>query len=194
MSAPSRGALVACAALAATAGLVWYANEVGAFRELKFDLRKLPKGTKFLVKGYRGDYSEAKPHINALPVETEQIVAIYWDDPRLMGNRCRYSIGIVCGKQPEVEAKLKSEGGWTECEIESDLEILYCAVPYTGTVSGIVASIRVYPAWVEEAKKRGKAHGPIVKVTSKKAGLIEFNFLTMPPPPSSFSRAMDKIA
>ena len=179
-------------------GGLWLAHQHGIFHTITFNLVNVSKGKKFLVKGHRGEYRDAKQYFNELPESTKQMVGIFWDDPRIMGKRCRYSVGIVCAEEQEeesaseVELRKKDDGEWKDCEIDSNLEALYCSFPYTGSISTIIASIRVYPLWVEEAKKRGKGHGPIIRITTKEKGLIEFYFLTAPPP-SSFAKAMERI-
>ena len=173
------------------------ASRIGAFTKVEFKLKKLPKGSKFIVKGHRGEYRDAKTHVNSLPGTSDSSAVIYWDDPRIMGKRCRFSVGIPCtDSNATAEAAMSQESGWTEVETEEDMEALYCAFPYTGPLSAIVAAIRVYPQWVEETLRLGKGHGPIVKITpAKSGGFIEFYFLTMPPAsPSSFMSCMSSIA
>jgi hypothetical protein len=178
-------------------GTLWYS---GLFSTFKFSLTHLKKNNKakLWLKGcYRGRYRDAANYVRKLEKELKytNTVVIFWDDPRIVGeNRCRFSVGIVL-EQDEIEGgellkeKLKD---WIPVQQDTDLEAIYTSLPYTNSLSNIIAAARVYPAWVEECKRLGKGHGPIVKITNKSKGFIEFYFLTMPPPPS-FAKSMEYV-
>jgi hypothetical protein len=198
ISGPSSGHTVA-AALAFTAAVagLWFLNSVHTFTKPQFSIKTLPKGSKYLVKGYRGQYRDAKKYAEGLPKSVASSwVALYWDDPRIMHDRCRFSVGVPsAGLSSETRQTLLSQG-FVECHVDEDIETLYCAFPYTGKISGIVAAIRVYPAWVDAAKELGKGHGPIVKITPNESeGFTEFYFMTMPPKEgSSFAKCMSSVS
>lgn len=174
-------------------GTLWYS---GLFTPLKFRLTRYPKSEakRIRLKGcYRGKYRDAAKFIRQIEKElkADHTVVIFWDDPRIVGEtRCRFSVGIVLNEEKnEHDQRWK---GWSEVEVDTDLEAIYISLPYTNPLSNIVAAARVYPAWVEECKRLGKGHGPIIKITNKSQSSIEFYFLTMPPPPS-FAKSMDHV-
>ena len=172
--------------------LAYVLKRAGAFYSIKFLLKSLPQGKKMLLKGYRGEYREVKKFLDKIPSDN-RVVAVYWDDPNIVEEKSfRFSVGVIQGENPALDEQLKLQK-YLETEVEHDLEAIYCEFPYTGTLSFIIGAFRVFPKWVEEAKRLNKGHGPIFQILSKKEEKADFFFLTFPPTSKKLILSMENI-
>lgn len=198
------GNIIAGIALSLAVTVIPYAlnrlRKSGLFQVILFDVKDLPSGQTLMLKSSIGNYNKAlRPAFSEL-LELldgrkceDEMWGIYYDNPGDVGwDNCGFSVGVPIDDVPELEPILAQAGFVKVTGLPANYKTLHTSFPFTGMLSVIISTMRVYSAFLGEYARLRKLGLPMpkglvepkggifVEITSKR-GVAEFYFLDIFP-------------